>query len=36
MLQIMQISFIEENGIDVIASLEQVSHALFNWFKIIV
>ena len=36
MLQIMQISFIEENDIDVIASLEQVSDVLFNWFKIIV
>ena len=32
----MQISFIEENDIDVIASLEQVSDVLFNWFKIIV
>ena len=36
MLQIMQISFIVENVIDVIASLEQVSDALFNSFKIIV
>ena len=36
MLQIMQISFIVENVIDVIASLEQVSDALFNPFKIIV
>ena len=25
--------FIEENNIDVIASLQQVSDALFNWFK---
>ena len=25
--------FIAENNIDVIASLEQVSDALFNWFR---
>ena len=25
--------FIVENNIDVVASLEQISDALFNWFK---